>query len=94
MREQIAALVSDLGDQLSEDGLDRRVEALALRVTRREHALEVLRIAALLAQASDEVSPHERAVLTKIAKACGLETNEVDTALTDVKKAIAGAGAV
>jgi tellurite resistance protein len=92
--QQITALMSDLGDQLGEDGLDRRVEALALRVTRREHALEVLRIAALLAQASDEVSPHERAVLTKIAKACGLETNEVDTALTDVKKAIAGAGAV
>jgi tellurite resistance protein len=86
--QQIAALVSDLSDQLSEDGLDRRVQALARTATKREHAQEVLRIAALLAQASDDVSAVERDVLAKIAKACGLEASEVDAALDEVKKAM------
>jgi tellurite resistance protein len=88
--QQIAALVSDLGDQLAEDGVDRRVEALARTAAKREHALEVLRIAALLAQASDDVSGVERDVLAKIAKATGLEPGAVDTAIADVKKALAG----
>jgi tellurite resistance protein len=88
--QQVAALVSDLGDQLAEDGLDRRIEALARTATKREHAQEVLRIAALLAQASDDVSPVEREVLGKIATACGLGAGAVDAALDDVKKAIAG----
>jgi tellurite resistance protein len=90
--QQVAALVSDLGDQLSEDGVDRRVAALARTATKREHAQEVLRIAALLAQTSGDVSPVEREVLAKIAKACGLEAGEVDAALDDVKKAMATAG--
>ena len=88
--QQFEGLMSDLGDQLSEDGLDRRVEALAKTATKREHAQEVLRIAALLAQSSDDVSAVEREVLAKIAKACGLEATEVDAALDDVKKALAG----
>jgi tellurite resistance protein len=90
--QQIEGLMSDLGDQLREDGLDVRVAALARTATKKEHAQEVLRIAALLAQASEDVSPVEREVLGKIAKACGLEASEVDTALADVKKALAGAG--
>lgn len=90
---QISALVSDLADQLAEDGLDRRVEALARTATKREHALEVLRIAALLAQASDQVSPVERDVLGKIASRCGLEAREVDQALSDVRQALREAGA-
>ena len=53
---QIAALVDDLADQLREDGLERRIDAVAGSVTKKEHAYEVLRIAALLAQASDDVS--------------------------------------
>lgn len=89
--QQIAALVSDLGDQLEEDGVDKRVEALAKTAQKREHALEVLRIAALLAQSSEDVSPVEREVLAKIAKATGLEAGAVDVALGDVKKALAGA---
>jgi tellurite resistance protein len=88
--QQIVALVSDLSDQLKEDGLDRRVEALAKTASKREHAQEVLRIAALLAQASGDVSPVEREALLKIARACKLEEAEVDTALDDVKKALAG----
>jgi tellurite resistance protein len=88
---QIAALVSDLSDQLSEDGVDKRVEALAKTATKREHALEVLRIAALLAQSSEDVSKVEREVLGKIATATGLEAGAVDSALADVKSALAAA---
>jgi tellurite resistance protein len=83
--EQIAALVSDLGDQLAADGLDRRIEAVARRITKKEHAREVLRIAALLAQASEDVSALERDVLARIARACGLEATEVDMALREAR---------
>jgi tellurite resistance protein len=89
--QQIAALVGDLGDQLAEDGMERRIEALSRTVTKREHALEVLRIAALLAQSSDDVSAVERDVLTRIAKHCGLEPGDVDVALQDVKAALSAA---
>jgi tellurite resistance protein len=90
--KQIEGLMSDLDDQLKEDGLDARVTALGRTATKKEHAQEVLRIAALLAQASDDVSPVEREVLGKIAKACGLEASEVDAALGDVKRALGGRG--
>jgi tellurite resistance protein len=87
--KQLNALVSDLEDQLREDGVDQRVDALAKQVVKREHAREVLRIAALLAQASVDVSAVEREVLGKIAKACGLEDGAVDSALSDVREALA-----
>jgi tellurite resistance protein len=91
--QHVSALVSDLADQLAEDGVDKRIDALARTATKREHALEVLRIAALLAQASDEVSPVEREVLVKIATRCGLEARDVDQALHDVREALRTAGA-
>ena len=87
----IADLVSDLSDQLGEDGMDRRIAAVGEAVSRRTHAQEVLRIAALLAQSSENVSDVERSVLTRIAKACGLEPNDVDVALAEVKDALAAA---
>ncbi len=90
--QHVSSLVSDLADQLAEDGLDRRVQALARTATKREHALEVLRIAALLAQVSDKVSPVEREVLVKIATGCGLEAREVDRALQDVAEALRSGG--
>jgi tellurite resistance protein len=86
--QQIAALVADLADQLAEDGLDRRVDAIAKTATKRDHAFEVLRISGLLAQASGDVSAVEREVLAKIALACGLQAGDVDVALADVKKAL------
>lgn len=89
---QVCALVSDLGDQLAEDGVDRRVAAIARTVTKREHALEVLRISALLAQTTENVSPVERDVLSKIATQCGLDRGEVDVALHDVREALRTAG--
>lgn len=89
----ITALVADLADQLSEDGLDRRVQAVAGQIHKKEHAREVLRVAALLAHASQNVSDVERAVLGKLAAACNLEASEVDKAVADVKRVLAGAGA-
>ena len=89
---QISDLVGDLRDQLEEDGMDRRVEMLARGVTKAEHAQEVLRIAALLAQANAEVSGVERDVLGKIAKSCGLGPNAVEVALREVREALAAAG--
>ena len=87
----IAALVGDLEDQLREDGMDTRLRAIGRVVTKKEQAHEILRIAALLAQSSDEVSPVERDVLTKLATFCGLVAADVDVALVDVRKALAAA---
>jgi tellurite resistance protein len=86
--QQVAALVNDLRDQLEDDGLDRRIHMVARTVTRRDHALEVLRIAGLLAQTSADVSVIEREVLAKIAQQCGLEAGAVDAALAEVKSAL------
>jgi tellurite resistance protein len=88
---QIAALVADLHDQLEEDGMDRRVLMLSKQVTRPEHAIEVLRIGALLAQVSEDVAPSERAVLEKLASAMRLPPDSVERALGDVKSALASA---
>ncbi len=88
--EQISGLVDDLADQLSEDGADRRIAAVADQVHKKEHAHEVLRIAALLAHASEDVSPVERSMLQKLALALKLEPSEVDTALAEVKKDLTG----
>jgi tellurite resistance protein len=86
--KHIASLVADLADQLAEDGLEKRLEMLSGVVTKREHAMEVLRIAALIARASDNVSDVERSVLIKLAGACGLEESFVDTAIKDVDEAM------
>lgn len=88
-QNHVADLVSDLEDQLAEDGLDRRVSRLAEGITRQEHAREVLRIAALIAQVSEDVSEVERSVLDKIAAACKLEPVEVENALGDVRASLA-----
>jgi tellurite resistance protein len=86
---QIAALLSDLSDQLREDGMDARLRSVARAVTKKEHAREIVRIAALLAQSSDEVSPVERNVLTTLATYCGLTPTDVDDAFRDVGRALA-----
>ncbi len=90
--QAISALVSDLTDQLSEDGLDARVKAVAEHAHRPEHGREVLRIAALIAQVSESVSDVERAVLAKIAQACGMQASDVELALSDVRSALAATG--
>jgi tellurite resistance protein len=89
-QRHVADLVADLADQLAEDGLERRIERLAEGVVRTEHAKEVLRIAALIAQVSEDVSAVERALLEKLCAAFKLEPTEVDLALADVRAALAG----
>lgn len=85
----IKDLVEDLADQLAEDGLDKRLERIGEGISRREHAQEIIRIAALIAQVSEDVSEIERNVLERLAVACRLPPSEVDAALVDVKKALA-----
>jgi len=85
---QIQSLIEDLGDQLKEDGAEARIAAVALPVHQKAHAFEVLRIAALLADASEGVSDVERETLGKIAVACKLATGDVDAAIADVRAAM------
>jgi tellurite resistance protein len=85
---QIDALITDLTDELAEDGLDARLKAIAERASKRPQAEEVLRIAALLAQVSESVSDVERNVLVKLAQACNLTSTDVDVAMEDVKKSL------
>jgi tellurite resistance protein len=87
---QIVALVADLADQLREDGVDRRIERIASSITKKEHAREVLRIAALLAYVSDDVSAVEREVLGKLARQFEIDPNEVDAILAEAKAAVSG----
>jgi tellurite resistance protein len=82
-------LLADLGDQLEEDGLDRRIAALGSTVTKLEHQRELLRIAGLLAHVSGGVSDAERAILNKLAAKFQLAASEVDAALDAVKSALA-----
>jgi tellurite resistance protein len=90
---QISDLVSDLADVLAEDGLDRRIAAVAEQVHKKEHAREVLRIAALLAHSSEDVSEIERATLAKLAEALKLNPGEVEAAISDVKTELAAGAA-
>ncbi len=87
-QSHVADLVADLADQLEEDGLDRRIHRLAEGIQREEQALEVLRIATLIAQVSDDVSDVEREVLQKLATACRLGDGAVDHALAEVKASL------
>jgi tellurite resistance protein len=87
--KQIKDLVGDLEGQLAEDGLDRRIGAVAAQVHKKDHAIEVLRIAALLAHSSEDVSQIERQTLEKLAAAMKLDAGAVDSALGDVKRELA-----
>jgi tellurite resistance protein len=87
--QQIASLVDDLDSQLRNEGIDRRIESLASSVSKKEHAQEVLRVAALVAQASEGASAIERTVLSKLAARCGLPSGDVDAALAGAKNALA-----
>ena len=84
------ALVSDLVEQLDEDGLDRRLEMLTGIIISDEHKVEVLRIAALMAHASGGVHDSERVVLDKLAAAFGLAAGEVTAALDRAGSALSG----
>jgi tellurite resistance protein len=85
----IAALVADLEEDLTKDGMDARIRTIGERVKRREHGEEVLRIAALLALTSEDVSEVEHDVLHRIASACSMSAADVEVALGEAKKVIA-----
>jgi tellurite resistance protein len=86
---QIHALLADLGDQLAEDGVDKRIDMVARSIAREDHGQEVLRVAALLAHVSGGVSEVERSVLERLAKALHLNASATASALSDVATALA-----
>jgi tellurite resistance protein len=85
---QINALLQDLHDQLGEDGVDKRIAMVARSIGRADHALEVLRVASLLAYVSGGVSAVERGVLERLASALGLESSATTSALSEVASAL------
>lgn len=87
--KHVAELIAELEAWLREEGLERRIEAVATQITRKSHAREVLRIAALLGQVSHDVSEVERDVLLRLARACGLQAADVDVALREVADSLA-----
>lgn len=88
---QIASLVSDLASQRDEDGEDERIKAVARAFKRPAHAHEALRVAVVMARASEDVSAEERKTIEKIASACGLPISSVDDAFRAVDAEIARA---
>jgi tellurite resistance protein len=89
VERQVSALLADLADQLSEDGMDKRLHMVSKSIAREDQAREVLRIAALLAHVSGGVSEIERGVLGKLASELKLDETAVDAAVKEAKSAIA-----
>lgn len=90
---ELRALVSDLRDQLAEDGFERRVAAIGAAISGAAHKEEVLRIAALMAHISEGVSDAERHMLDMIARAFALDAGAVDRALEHATRALDEHGA-
>ncbi len=88
-QNEVVNLVGDLADQLADDGLERRIQRLGEGIQRTEQALEVLRIAALIAQVSEDVSEVERSTLDRIAVACRLGDGAVDQAIAEARASLA-----
>lgn len=89
VERQVSALLADLADQLSEDGMDKRVQMVSKGIARDDQAREVLRIAALLAHVSGGVSDVEREVLGKLCRGLALEAGAVDAAVKEAESALA-----
>jgi tellurite resistance protein len=87
-KNDISALVSDLLDQLEEDGVDQRVQMIGGGVHTDEHRREVLRISALMAHISGGVDLSERMVLEKLATGFGLGPQAVDLAIETATRAL------
>jgi tellurite resistance protein len=85
---QVTALLRDLQDQLAEDGVEKRIRMVARAITRPEHALEVLRIAALVAYASGGVDASESDVLANLAREFRLDRDALATVLEEVERAL------
>jgi tellurite resistance protein len=89
---QLTALLADLTKQLIEDGIERRARMVARSITRPDHQMEVLRIAALMAHISGGVDSSERDVLDHLARGFDLPSDAVDRALAEAKAALATMG--
>ncbi len=87
-RAELHALVSDLCDQLDEDGLEQRIRMVSGVVITHDHKLEVLRIAALMAHISGGVNDTERDLMTKLAAGFGLAEGAVQIALDQAAGAL------
>jgi tellurite resistance protein len=87
--DQLEALLADLADQVHEDGVDVRIQMVARGVTRPEHQREVLRIAALLAHVSGNVSEVERDVVVKLAAAFHIPNDVIEAVLNEARKVLA-----
>ncbi len=85
---QLRALLADLCEQLANDGIEKRASMVARTITRRDHQLEVLRIAALMAHISGGVSESERVVLDHLARGFDLDAAAVDRALGEAEGAL------
>lgn len=85
---EVRSLVSDLCDQLEEDGIDGRVKMVASTITDEGHKHEVLRIAALMAHISGGVQDAELQVLSSLAEGFGLGDDAVRTALDQAQRAL------
>jgi tellurite resistance protein len=88
--EQLDALLQDLREQLSEDGMEKRTRTIGRAIRRRDHQIEVLRIGALIAHISGGVSEHERSVLEQLARGFDLPGGSVDHALMQAEIALQG----
>lgn len=86
---QFAALLADLAEQLTEDGMDKRVHMVARTLRQPNQARDVLRVAALVAHISEGVSEVERGVMLGLARACGLGPEAVDEAVAAAQQALA-----
>lgn len=85
---QVDALLEDLTELLSEDGLDARITMIGKTVKKPEQAFEVLRIASLLAHVSGGVSDDEKQVLLKLAAAFSLGDDAANQAISEAERAL------
>jgi tellurite resistance protein len=88
---QLQALLADLCEQLAQDGIEKRTRMVARTITRKDHQIEVLRIAALMAHISGGVSASERSVLDHLARGFELEDGSVKRALVEADAALKSA---
>ncbi len=88
LERQVTALLADLKDQLSEDGLEKRVRMVARTINKPEHGREVLRVAALIAQVSGGISQEERGLLGRLCEAFNLNDADLQQAIGEAERAL------
>lgn len=86
--KELHELVTQLCQQLEQDGAHKRVQAICRAVTKQAHKVEVLRIAALMGHISGGVDDAERDVLRQLAKGLGLGDDGLEEALAQARQAL------